>query len=95
MTLPVFLSVKDAAVKHAAAGISIWDRASNDHDGLPDVVMACAGDVPTLETLAAVLARVPTLHEATANAQQAIHNKLVEHRQYVSEYGHDLPEVRN
>jgi len=44
----------DAAIKHCTAGISIWDWASNDQDGEPDVVMACAGDVPTLETLAAV-----------------------------------------
>ncbi len=44
----------DAAVKHCAAGIGIWSWASNDQDGEPDVVMACCGDVPTLETLAAV-----------------------------------------
>ena len=44
----------DAAVKHCTAGIGIWDWASNDRGGEPDVVMACAGDVPTLETLAAV-----------------------------------------
>ncbi|HEV2846618.1 MAG TPA: phosphoketolase family protein, partial [Thermoanaerobaculia bacterium] len=44
----------DAAVKHCTAGIGIWDWASNDQGGEPDVVMACAGDVPTLETLAAV-----------------------------------------
>ena len=44
----------DAAVKHCAAGIGIWEWASNDRGGDPDVVMACAGDVPTLETLAAV-----------------------------------------
>ncbi|MGH7285825.1 MAG: phosphoketolase, partial [Polyangiaceae bacterium] len=44
----------DQAVKHASAGIGIWDWASNDERGDPDVVMACAGDVPTLETLAAV-----------------------------------------
>ncbi|HRI51971.1 MAG TPA: phosphoketolase family protein [Pseudomonadota bacterium] len=44
----------DAACKHAAAGIGIWEWASSDHGALPDVVMACAGDVPTLETLAAV-----------------------------------------
>ncbi len=43
-----------AAVKHCAAGIGIWSWASNDQDGEPDVVMACAGDVPTLETMAAV-----------------------------------------
>jgi xylulose-5-phosphate/fructose-6-phosphate phosphoketolase len=44
----------DAAVRHCSAGIGIWGWASNDQDGEPDVVMACAGDVPTLETLAAV-----------------------------------------
>ncbi|MDP1900376.1 MAG: phosphoketolase family protein [Rubrivivax sp.] len=44
----------DAAIKHCAAGIGIFEWASNDHGGEPDVVMACAGDVPTLETLAAV-----------------------------------------
>ena len=44
----------DAAVKHCTAGLGTWHWASNDDDGEPDVVMACAGDVPTLETLAAV-----------------------------------------
>ncbi len=44
----------DAAIRHCTKGIGIWDWASNDHGGEPDVVMACAGDVPTLETLAAV-----------------------------------------
>jgi xylulose-5-phosphate/fructose-6-phosphate phosphoketolase len=44
----------DAAVKHCTRGIGIWEWASNDQNGKPDVVMACAGDIPTLETLAAV-----------------------------------------
>ena len=44
----------DAAVRHCTAGLGIWEWASNDRGGDPDVVMACAGDVPTLETLAAV-----------------------------------------
>jgi len=44
----------DAAIKHCSAGVGIWEWASNDKDREPDVVMACAGDVPTLETLAAV-----------------------------------------
>jgi xylulose-5-phosphate/fructose-6-phosphate phosphoketolase len=44
----------EAAVKHCTAGIGIWEWASNDAGGEPDVVMACAGDIPTLETLAAV-----------------------------------------
>ena len=43
----------DAANKHCIAGIGIWEWASNDQDGEPDVVMACAGDTPTLEALAA------------------------------------------
>ena len=47
-----YLSV-DEAILHCTRGIGIWDWASND-DGNPDVVLACAGDVPTLETLAAV-----------------------------------------
>ncbi len=44
----------DEAITHCAAGIGIWKWASNDKDSEPDVVMACCGDVPTLETLAAV-----------------------------------------
>jgi xylulose-5-phosphate/fructose-6-phosphate phosphoketolase len=50
---PQWLSM-DEAVKHCDAGIGIWEWASNDKGSEPDVVMACAGDVPTLETLAAV-----------------------------------------
>jgi xylulose-5-phosphate/fructose-6-phosphate phosphoketolase len=50
---PQWLSM-DEAVKHCTAGIGIWDFASSDEGYEPDVVMACAGDVPTLETLAAV-----------------------------------------
>ena len=44
----------DAAARHCAAGIGAWDWAGNDGGGEPDLVMACCGDVPTLETLAAV-----------------------------------------
>ncbi|MBI2806787.1 MAG: hypothetical protein HYX68_17550 [Planctomycetes bacterium] len=43
----------EQAEKHCAAGISIWDWASSDAGGEPDAVLACCGDVPTLETLAA------------------------------------------
>jgi xylulose-5-phosphate/fructose-6-phosphate phosphoketolase len=50
---PQWLSM-EAAVKHCSEGIGIWQWASNDQESEPDVVMACAGDVPTLETLAAV-----------------------------------------
>ena len=44
----------DAAVRHCTRGLGIWDWASSDRGGEPDVVLACAGDVPTLETLASV-----------------------------------------
>jgi xylulose-5-phosphate/fructose-6-phosphate phosphoketolase len=50
---PQWLSM-DAAVNHCSEGIGIWQWASSDSHGEPDAVMACAGDVPTLETLAAV-----------------------------------------
>jgi xylulose-5-phosphate/fructose-6-phosphate phosphoketolase len=50
---PQWLGMEDA-VKHCTAGIGMWEWASNDRESGPDVVMACAGDVPTLETLAAV-----------------------------------------
>jgi xylulose-5-phosphate/fructose-6-phosphate phosphoketolase len=49
---PNWLSI-DAAVRHSTLGLGIWDWASTDGGGEPDVVLACAGDVPTLETLAA------------------------------------------
>ena len=48
-----YLDMK-SAVEHCTAGLGIWDWASNDQEGEPDAVMACAGDIPTLETLAAV-----------------------------------------
>ena len=44
----------DAAAQHCAAGIGIWEWAGNEGEHAPDVVMACCGDVPTLETMAAV-----------------------------------------
>jgi xylulose-5-phosphate/fructose-6-phosphate phosphoketolase len=48
-----YLGMEDA-IKHVEAGIGIWEWASNDRDSEPDVVMGCSGDIPTLETLAAV-----------------------------------------
>ncbi|MBD0307455.1 MAG: phosphoketolase family protein [Microcoleus sp. T1-bin1] len=189
----------DAAIKHCTAGIGIWEWASNDKGGEPDVVMACAGDIPTLETLAAVdilrrdypdlkvrvvnvvdlmtlqpasehphglsdkdfdslftkdkpvifafhgypwlihrltyrrtnhpnihvrgykeegttttpfdmvvmndldrfhlvadvLDRVPKLGSVAAYGKQAIRDKLIEHRQYITEHGDDMPEIRD
>ncbi|KEC74428.1 UNVERIFIED_ORG: xylulose-5-phosphate/fructose-6-phosphate phosphoketolase [Rhizobium esperanzae] len=67
---PQWLSM-DEAVKHCEAGIGIWHWASNEEDAVaPDLVMACAGDVPTMETLAAVdLLRkaIPALKIRTVN----------------------------
>ncbi len=189
----------DAAIKHCTAGIGIWEWASSDRGEEPDVVLACAGDVPTLETLAAVdllrthfpalkvrvinvvdlmtlpprsehphglserdfdelftrdkpiifayhgypwlihrltyartnhknlhvrgykeegttstpfdmvvmndmdrfhlvadvIDRVPQLGASAAYAKQAIRDKLIEHKQYIAQYGEDLPEIRN
>ncbi len=50
---PVWLTM-DEAIRHCTAGLGIWEWASSDRGHEPDVVMACCGDVPTLETLAAV-----------------------------------------
>ncbi len=60
----------DSAVKHCTAGVGIWEWASNDKGCEPDVVMACAGDSPTMETLAAVKylrARLPELKIRVVN----------------------------
>jgi len=60
----------DEAARHCEAGIGIWEWASNDGDAEPDVVMACAGDVPTMETLAAVdwlRSRIPTIRIRVVN----------------------------
>ncbi|BAY59435.1 putative phosphoketolase (plasmid) [Leptolyngbya boryana NIES-2135] len=189
----------ESAIKHCTAGIGIWEWASNDRGSEPDVVMGCAGDVPTLETLAAVdllrqhfpdlkvrvvnvvdlmklqpeeehphglshkefdtifttdkpivfayhgypwlihrltyrrtnhknlhvrgykeegttttpfdmvvlndldrfhlvldvIDRVPKLGYTAAYTQQFIRDKLIEHRQYITQYGEDMPEIRN
>jgi xylulose-5-phosphate/fructose-6-phosphate phosphoketolase len=66
---PQWLSM-DEAIKHCTAGVGIWEWASNDKGAEPDVVMACCGDVPTLETLAAVdllRAHVPQLRVRVIN----------------------------
>jgi xylulose-5-phosphate/fructose-6-phosphate phosphoketolase len=60
----------DDAVAHCARGVGIWEWASNDEGGEPDVVMACCGDAPTLETLAAVAIlreRLPDLKVRVVN----------------------------
>jgi xylulose-5-phosphate/fructose-6-phosphate phosphoketolase len=79
----------DAAIRHCTAGIGIWEWASNDKGSEPDVVMACAGDVPTLETLAAslILRRgIPNLKVRVVNVVDLM--KL----QPPSEHPHGLPD---
>ena len=64
-----YLSMEDAIV-HCTRGVGIWEWASNDEGGEPDVVLACCGDVPTLETLAAVAIlreRLPDLKVRVVN----------------------------
>ena len=66
---PAWLSIEDA-VLHCTRGLGIWDWAGTCHDGEPDVVLACAGDVPTLETVAAAALlkrRVPDLKVRVMN----------------------------
>jgi xylulose-5-phosphate/fructose-6-phosphate phosphoketolase len=66
---PQWLAI-DAAVEHCRAGVGVWEWASHDRGADPDVVMACAGDVPTLETLAAVCLlreRIPELRIRVVN----------------------------
>ena len=73
----------ESAIKHCERGLGLWEWASNDRGGEPDVVMACAGDVPTLECLAAVdLLRhhVPSLKVRVINVVDLM--TLQPHRQH-------------
>jgi xylulose-5-phosphate/fructose-6-phosphate phosphoketolase len=86
---PQWLSIGEAVI-HCTKGIGIWTWASNDHDSEPDVVMACAGDVPTLETLAAVSIireKLPGLKVRVVNVVDLM--KLQPH----SEHPHGLSDV--
>jgi len=86
---PQWLTMEQA-IMHCTAGIGIWEWASNDKGSEPDVVMACCGDVPTLETLAAVdLLRqhVPELKIRVINVVNLM--KL----QTPSEHPHGLPDA--
>ncbi|WP_433155453.1 phosphoketolase family protein [Actinomadura nitritigenes] len=86
---PVWLPM-DQAIAHCARGIGIWEWASTDGGADPDVVLACAGDVPTLETLAAVdlLRRFfPGLRVRVVNVVDLMRLQPVE------EHPHGLPDV--
>ena len=83
-----WLPMRDA-VLHCARGVGIWDWASNDADGNPDVVMACCGDVPTLETLAAV----DLIHSHLPDLKVRVINVVDLMRlQPPSEHPHGLPD---
>src|SRR5580700_6480559 len=79
----------DAAIEHCTAGIGIWDWASTDEGAEPDVVMACCGDIPTLETLAAadlLRQRLPDLKIRVVNVVDLMT------LQPQSEHPHGLPD---
>jgi len=79
----------DQAVRHCAAGLGIWDWASNDRGSEPDVVMACAGDVPTLETLAAVEILREHVHDLKIRVVNVVDLMKL---QPPSEHPHGLPD---
>jgi xylulose-5-phosphate/fructose-6-phosphate phosphoketolase len=85
---PVWLSMEDAA-RHCARGVGIWDWASND-GGAPDAVLACAGDVPTLETLAAVDLLRQHLPEVKVRVVNVVDLMRL---QQPSEHPHGLPDA--
>jgi xylulose-5-phosphate/fructose-6-phosphate phosphoketolase len=92
----------DDAIAHCTRGIGIWQWASND-DGEPDVVMACAGDVPTVETLAAVAIlreRLPDLRVRVINVVDLMrlqddteHPHGLPHREYDTLFTTDKPVI--
>ncbi len=85
---PQWLTIEEA-VLHCAAGIGIWPWASNDEGREPDVVMACAGDVPTLETLAAVQILRAELPELAVRVINVVDLMKLEPP---SEHPHGLPD---
>jgi xylulose-5-phosphate/fructose-6-phosphate phosphoketolase len=93
----------DEAISHCTRGIGIWDWASNDEGVHPDVVMACAGDVPTLETVAAsaiLRERLPDLKVRLVNVvdlmrlqDEAEHPHGLPHREFDALFTTDRPIV--
>ena len=93
----------ERAREHCSVGLGIWDWASNDGDRKPDVVMACAGDVPTLETLAAVdflRAHLPEVRVRVVNVvdlmtlqPQSEHPHGLSDREYDSIFPADVPTI--
>ena len=85
-----YLSMDDA-IAHCTRGIGIWDWASSDAGGEPDVVLACAGDVPTLETLAAAALLREHLPELKVRVVNVVDLMRL---QPESEHPHGLPDAR-
>jgi xylulose-5-phosphate/fructose-6-phosphate phosphoketolase len=93
----------DEAVLHCTRGLGIWEWASNDGNELPDVVMACAGDIPTLETLAAVAIlreRLPELRVRVLNVvdlmrlePDTVHPHGLPDAQFDALFTHDRPVI--
>ena len=87
---PNWLSMDDA-VRHCTRGISVWEWASSDQSGVPDVVLACCGDVPTVETLAAA----DLLRRHLPNVRVRVVNVVDLMRlQQDTEHPHGLPDAR-
>jgi xylulose-5-phosphate/fructose-6-phosphate phosphoketolase len=80
----------DEAIKHCEAGLGIWEWASNDRGQEPDVVMACCGDVPTLETLAAVDLLRRHMPELKIRVINVVDLMTLQPR---SEHSHGLPDA--
>ena len=85
---PQWLDI-ESAISHCETGIGIWHWASNDGGGEPDVVMACAGDVPTMETLAAVDLLRSTVPKLKIRVVNVVDLMTLQPR---SEHPHGLPE---
>jgi xylulose-5-phosphate/fructose-6-phosphate phosphoketolase len=99
---PNWLSMEEA-IRHATRGIGIWPWAGTDAGGEPDVVLGCAGDVPTLETLAAAAilrARLPDLKVRVVNVVDLMrlqdereHPHGLSHREFDALFTNDKPIV--
>ncbi|HET8546446.1 MAG TPA: hypothetical protein VFL57_00505 [Bryobacteraceae bacterium] len=85
---PQWLDI-ESAIRHCTAGIGFWRWASNDEGAEPDVVMACAGDVPTLETLAATTILRRSLPELKIRVVNIVDLMRL---QPASEHPHGLPD---
>jgi xylulose-5-phosphate/fructose-6-phosphate phosphoketolase len=84
-----YLTIDDA-IAHCTRGIGVWDWASSDGDGEPDVVLACAGDIPTLETLAAAAVLREHLPELAVRVVNVVDLMRLESD---SKHPHGLPDA--